>query len=142
MATTPTTTGDVESYEKLGEFYLGRRYDPATSQTQPEPLLYDSRDLLTHALCVGMTGSGKTGLCVDLLEEAAIDRIPSLVIDPKGDLGNLLLTFPDLRPAVAAQRGRGYRGGLSGHSQAAPRTPLESPCTGGRSFVSTRSEKT
>ena len=66
---------------------------------QATPLLYDSRDLLTHAVCVGMTGSGKTGLLISLLEEAAIDHIPALVIDPKGDLSNLLLTFPELRPA-------------------------------------------
>jgi DNA helicase HerA-like ATPase len=59
--------------------------------------LYDSKDLVTHAVCVGMTGSGKTGLCVGLLEEAAIDGIPAIVIDPKGDLANLLLTFPQLR---------------------------------------------
>lgn len=90
---------DVDAYEKLGAFYLGRPVDPVSGDTRPEPLLYDSRDLLTHALCVGMTGSGKTGLCLSLLEEAAIDRIPALVIDPKGDLGNLLLTFPELRPA-------------------------------------------
>jgi hypothetical protein len=45
-----------------------------------------------------MTGSGKTGLCIGLLEEAALDGIPALVIDPKGDLANLLLTFPELRP--------------------------------------------
>src|SRR4029450_13591976 len=62
-------------------------------------LLYDAKDLITHAVCVGMTGSGKTGLCLALLEEAAIDGVPALGIDPKGDLGNLLLTFPDLRPA-------------------------------------------
>lgn len=80
-------------YEKLGVFYLGRTAGTAT----PEPLLYDSRDLTTHAVCVGMTGSGKTGLCLSLLEEAAIDGIPALCIDPKGDLGNLLLTFPELR---------------------------------------------
>ncbi len=90
---------DVDAYEKLGAFYLGRPIDPVTGADRPEPLLYDSRDLLTHALCVGMTGSGKTGLCLSLLEEAAIDRIPALVIDPKGDLANLLLTFPELRPA-------------------------------------------
>ena len=60
-------------------------------------LLYDSKDLVTHAVCVGMTGSGKTGLCLGLLEEAAIDGIPAIVIDPKGDLANLLLTFPQLR---------------------------------------------
>ena len=51
---------------------------------------------MTHAVCVGMTGSGKTGLCIGLLEEAAIDGIPALIIDPKGDLANLLLTFPRL----------------------------------------------
>jgi hypothetical protein len=83
-------------YEKLGLFYLGRRVDPATGTPLPEPILYDSRDLVTHAVCVGMTGSGKTGLCLDLLEEAAIDGVPVIAIDPKGDLGNLLLTFPGL----------------------------------------------
>ncbi|MDH3403282.1 MAG: ATP-binding protein [Acidobacteriota bacterium] len=85
-------------YEKLGKFYLGRPHDLSSGTTAEEPLLYDSKDLTTHAVCVGMTGSGKTGLCVGLLEEAAIDGIPSIVIDPKGDLGNLLLTFPSLRP--------------------------------------------
>jgi hypothetical protein len=79
-------------YEKLGVFYLGKRKDDGA------PLLYDSADLVTHAVCVGMTGSGKTGLCIGLLEEAAIDGIPAIVIDPKGDLANLLLTFPELRP--------------------------------------------
>ena len=57
-------------------------------------MLYDSKDLLTHAVCVGMTGSGKTGLGIGLIEEAAIDGVPVLAIDPKGDLSNLLLTFP------------------------------------------------
>ena len=61
-------------------------------------VLYDSKDLVTHALCVGMTGSGKTGLGIAAIEEAAIDGVPVIVIDPKGDLTNLLLTFPDLRP--------------------------------------------
>src|SRR5687767_13807949 len=60
--------------------------------------MYDSRDLTTHAVYVGMTGSGKTGLCIALLEEAALDGIPAIAIDPKGDLGNLLLTFPELQP--------------------------------------------
>ena len=83
-------------YEKLGLFYLGRRVDPATGTPLSEPILYDSRDLVTHAVCVGMTGSGKTGLCLNLLEEAAIDGVPVIAIDPKGDLGNLLLTFPGL----------------------------------------------
>ena len=62
-------------------------------------LLYDAKDLVTHAVCVGMTGSGKTGLCIGLLEEAALDGVPAVVIDPKGDLANLLLTFPDLKPS-------------------------------------------
>jgi hypothetical protein len=85
------------SYEKLGSFYLGREVDPASGKDRSDLLLYDSRDLTTHAVCVGMTGSGKTGLCLALLEEAAIDGIPAIAIDPKGDLGNLMLTFPELR---------------------------------------------
>ena len=87
----------AEDFEKLGVFYLGRPYDLAAKQAKRGWLLYDSKDLVTHAVCVGMTGSGKTGLCVGLLEEAAIDGIPAIVIDPKGDLANLLLTFPQLR---------------------------------------------
>ncbi|HXC59392.1 MAG TPA: hypothetical protein VN645_08745 [Steroidobacteraceae bacterium] len=86
-------------YEKLGAFYLGRVFDAGKNTLSAEPLLYDSRDLTTHAVCVGMTGSGKTGLCLSLLEEAAIDGIPAICIDPKGDLGNLMLTFPQLAPA-------------------------------------------
>ena len=86
-------------YEKLGAFYLGRTVDGGSGQVSPEPLLYDSRDLTTHAVCVGMTGSGKTGLCLALLEEAAIDGVPAICIDPKGDLANLLLNFPALAPA-------------------------------------------
>ena len=66
------------------------------TRTLDEAVLYDSRDLVTHAVCVGMTGSGKTGLCLSLIEEAAIDGVPVIAIDPKGDLGNLLLTFPQL----------------------------------------------
>jgi len=87
----------VQDFEKLGVFYLGRPYDLAKKKPKKGWLLYDSKDLVTHAVCVGMTGSGKTGLCLGLLEEAAIDGIPALVIDPKGDLANLLLTFPQLR---------------------------------------------
>ncbi len=85
-------------YEKLGLFYLGKEYDLDTRKTRDDLILYDAKDLCTHAVCVGMTGSGKTGLCLSLLEEAAIDNIPSICIDPKGDLGNLLLTFPKLQP--------------------------------------------
>jgi DNA helicase HerA-like ATPase len=90
----------MDDFEKLGVFYLGREFDAAAGADAPpgDPLLYDSRDLTTHAVCVGMTGSGKTGLCISLLEEAAIDGIPALVIDPKGDIANILLAFPDLRP--------------------------------------------
>jgi hypothetical protein len=86
-------------YEKLGVFYLGREFDPAANALKDDLVLYDSRDLTTHAVCVGMTGSGKTGLCLSLLEEAAIDGVPAICIDPKGDLGNLLLAFPELAPA-------------------------------------------
>lgn len=89
----------METYEKLGAFYLGRTYDLAHKKPTNELLLYESKDLLTHGVCVGMTGSGKTGLCLDILEEAAIDGIPVIAIDPKGDIGNLLLTFPRLQPA-------------------------------------------
>lgn len=96
MATAPTPS---QTYEKLGVFYLGKVYDPAQRRRTDDLVLYDSRDLLTHCVCVGMTGSGKTGLCIGLLEEAAIDGVPSIIIDPKGDLTNLLLTFPDLSPA-------------------------------------------
>ncbi|MCE9578084.1 MAG: ATP-binding protein [Deltaproteobacteria bacterium] len=85
--------------EQLGSFYLGRRFDLAAGAATDEPILYDARDLTTHAVCVGMTGSGKTGLCLALLEDALIDGVPVIAIDPKGDLGNLMLTFPDLAPA-------------------------------------------
>lgn len=87
----------MQDFEKLGAFYLGKSYDLAARQRRDEIVMYDSKDLVTHGVCVGMTGSGKTGLCIGILEEAAIDGIPSIVIDPKGDLSNLLLTFPELR---------------------------------------------
>lgn len=86
----------ASDYEKLGQFYLGRGYDGATQQVRDELILYDSKDLVTHGVVLGMTGSGKTGLCLALLEEAAMDNIPAIVIDPKGDIANLLLLFPDL----------------------------------------------
>ena len=87
----------MEGFEKLGALYLGREFDAVKKQPKENLLLYDSKDLLTHAVSVGMTGSGKTGLCIALLEEAAIDGIPSIIVDPKGDLSNLLLTFPELK---------------------------------------------
>ncbi len=96
-AMAPADGRSAEDFEKLGVFYLGRPYDLAAKQAKPGWLLYDSKDLVTHAVCVGMTGSGKTGLCIGLLEEAAIDGIPALIIDPKGDLANLMLNFPQLR---------------------------------------------
>jgi len=86
----------VQDFEQLGVFYLGRQYSAQRRACGEGLLLYDSRDLLTHAVCIGMTGSGKTGLCMDIVEEAAIDGIPVIAIDPKGDLANLLLTFPGL----------------------------------------------
>jgi hypothetical protein len=88
----------MQDFEKLGAFYLGRAFDLEKGQPKDELVLYDSSDLTTHAVIVGMTGSGKTGLWLGLLEEAAIDGIPAIAIDPKGDVGNLLLTFPELRP--------------------------------------------
>jgi hypothetical protein len=123
----------MEDFEKLGTFYLGRPYDVKSKQPGEGLLLYDSKDLVTHAVCLGMTGSGKTGLCIALLEEAAIDGIPALIIDPKGDLPNLMLTFPDLKPEdfepwvneedaqkkglstaeFAAQQSEGWRKGLA-----------------------------
>jgi hypothetical protein len=111
----------MRDFEKLGVFYLGRESDPA-GKTLGEPVLYDSRHLVTHALCVGMTGSGKTGLCLSLIEEAAIDGVPTIAIDPKGDLSNLLLTFPrlapeDFRPWIDEDEAR--RAGLSPEAYAA-----------------------
>jgi len=87
----------MNDISKRGEFYLGKLFDPKGNLTDL-PFLYPSKDLTTHAVCVGMTGSGKTGFGIVLLEEAALDGIPAIIIDPKGDMGDLLLTFPDLKP--------------------------------------------
>jgi hypothetical protein len=92
-------TISASDYEKLGQFYLGRGYEGATKQVTDDLILYDSKDLVTHGVVLGMTGSGKTGLCLALLEEAAMDNIPAIVIDPKGDISNLLLLFPELDAA-------------------------------------------
>ncbi|MDB6072728.1 MAG: hypothetical protein JWO89_368, partial [Verrucomicrobiaceae bacterium] len=85
-----------DQYEKLGSLYLGRTYDIEAKKPNDELVMYDSKDMVTHGVVLGMTGSGKTGLCLAMLEEAAIDGIPVIAIDPKGDIGNLLFTFPDL----------------------------------------------
>jgi len=88
----------ISIYEKLGIFYLGKEVNPENFSLTENLFLYKSKYLTTHAAIIGMTGSGKTGLGIDIIEEATIDKIPSLVIDPKGDMGNLLLTFPNLDP--------------------------------------------
>jgi hypothetical protein len=98
----------MQDYEKLGAFYLGRSYNLEQGARGDELTLYDAKDLTTHAMIIGMTGSGKTGLGIGMIEEAAIDRIPVIAVDPKGDLGNILLTFPslsapDFRPWVNPQ---------------------------------------
>src|SRR5688500_4898916 len=95
----PRPGARMKDFEHLGAFYLGKPYDMAAGAAADEPLLYDSKDLTTHAVILGMTGSGKTGLGVGILEEAAIDGVPAIAIDPKGDLGNLLLAFPELAPS-------------------------------------------
>ncbi len=102
----------MQEFEKLGAFYLGRSYDPTRGEATEDLILYDAKDLTTHAVIVGMTGSGKTGLGIGLLEEAALDHVPVIAVDPKGDLGNLLLTFPslaadDFLPWVDAQQAAG-----------------------------------
>lgn len=87
----------MQDFEKMGIFYLGKEYDVEQKQLQEEMVLYKSKNLTTHGVLIGMTGSGKTGLGIGIIEEAAIDNIPVIAIDPKGDLTNLALTFPQLR---------------------------------------------
>ena len=87
----------VRFVEAPNNFYLGARVDPTTNEmVEDQPVYYDARDLTTHGVILGMTGSGKTGLGITLLEEAAIDGIPQLILDPKGDITNMLLAFPDM----------------------------------------------
>lgn len=86
----------MHKVDQLNTFYLGKTYQGEHTQTQGEYVLFPHKQLTTHAFCVGMTGSGKTGLCLTLLEEAALDGIPAILVDPKGDLANLLLQFPQL----------------------------------------------
>jgi hypothetical protein len=88
---------NVDDYEKLGAFYLGRGYHLKEGEATDDLVLYDSKDLVTHGVVLGMTGSGKTGLCLAILEEAMMDNIPAIIIDPKGDIANLMLTFPDFK---------------------------------------------
>ena len=87
----------MDDLERLASFYLGSKYDLSENELLDQAIHYDARDLTTHGVCLGMTGSGKTGLGIIVLEEAALDGVPALVIDPKGDMTNLLLTFPELR---------------------------------------------
>ncbi len=85
--------------DQPGKLYLGRHYDPAAQRAFDAPFLLALRGLTTHAVCIGMTGTGKTGLGIDVLEEALLQGVPAIIIDPKGDIANLALNFPDLAPA-------------------------------------------
>jgi DNA helicase HerA-like ATPase len=113
-------------------FYLGRLFDLNTSRLTSQPFFYDPADLTTHAIVTGMTGSGKTGLCIALLEEAALQGIPALIVDPKGDLTNLLLHFPNLSPRIFSPGSiHCWRVALEKH----PKRPLRRPpASGARGF--------
>ncbi len=93
----------ADALEGLGSFYLGSMQSLRGEAGGGGAFLYDAKDLTTHGVALGMTGSGKTGLCITLLEEAALDGIPTLAIDPKGDIGNLLLTFPIFSPRISGR---------------------------------------
>ena len=83
----------------MPELFLGGHVDPATHDRTGDDVRPDSDTFTTHGVIVGMTGSGKTGLGVVLIEEVLSSGLPTLVIDPKGDLTNLCLTFPGLSAA-------------------------------------------
>ncbi len=89
-------TGRITEKGRRGEMFLGRAIDPASGKSTEKEIIYDARNLTTHGIIVGMTGSGKTGLGMVMLEEALASGIPCLILDPKGDMGNLLLNFPSL----------------------------------------------
>jgi len=86
----------VTTVDQKGRFYLGNEYDIQVGEITDNRLFYEARHLTTHGVILGMTGSGKTGLGIILLEEALLQGIPVLVLDPKGDIANLMLTFPNL----------------------------------------------
>lgn len=96
----------MSDIDRPDSFYPGREYDLEKKAVLDRPVFYDAHDLTTHGVVVGMTGSGKTGLCISLLEEAALKGIPCVVIDLKGDLSNLLLNFPEMRPEDFDRCGR------------------------------------
>ncbi len=95
---------------KPGDLYLGQMLDESTSEPTEAQLQLPSHGLTTHGVIVGMTGSGKTGLGVVLLEEILSAGIPALILDPKGDMGNLLLNFPSFDPQEFRALGRRGRG--------------------------------
>ena len=88
----------MSASDEKGRLYLGREYDLKKGQVADTPVLSDGRHLTTHCIILGMTGSGKTGLGVIMLEEVLLQGVPVLILDPKGDIGNLLLHFPELKP--------------------------------------------
>ncbi|MFN8022803.1 MAG: helicase HerA-like domain-containing protein [Acidimicrobiales bacterium] len=132
----------------MADFLLGGQIDPATKQRNETNTLVASGDLTTHGVIVGMTGSGKTGLGIVLIEEALRAGVPALLIDPKGDLTNLCLTFPNLAPADFepwVNEGDAAKAGQSVHDFASAqadawRTGLEGWGLGGAAIAELRSK--